>query len=90
MNKEQSMYAIKVSSILFKNNVPVDEAKIVGSFIEKLCKENTNLKQALNEIREYSLNQIECSKKDCVPARKIACEHILQIINKVGGNDEKN
>ena len=30
---------LKVSAVLFKNNVPVEEAKLIGSYIERLIKD---------------------------------------------------
>lgn len=40
MNEEIKRNMLMVSAILFKNNVPVEEAKPIGVFIEKLIKKN--------------------------------------------------
>ncbi len=81
MNKKEILgRKLKVSSILFTNNVPVNEAKIIGTFIEDFEKENTNFKQALNEIKEV----IKHSKG--IDFQKLKA--ITEIIDKVGGKDE--
>lgn len=45
---------LKVSAILFKNNVPIDEAKFIGAFIE-------NLEQEINGLKD----EIEFYKQQC-------------------------
>ena len=45
MNKEQSIKVLQISAILFKYNVPIAEAKFIGSFIEELIQENQKLKE---------------------------------------------
>lgn len=50
MNTEQSIKALQVSAILFKYNVPVAEAKVIGTFIEELIQENQELKKQLEKI----------------------------------------
>lgn len=47
MKKEKLM----ISSILFKNNVPVEEAKIIGSYIEKLENNWNELKEQIQELK---------------------------------------
>lgn len=58
MNTEQSIKALQVSAILFKYNVPVAEAKVIGTFIEELIQENQELKKQLKELEEQSSNAI--------------------------------
>ena len=48
MNTEQSIKALQVSAILFKYNVPIAEAKVIGTFIEELIQENQELKRNCN------------------------------------------
>ncbi len=50
MNKEEILKKkLEVSRILFTSDVPINKAKIIGAFIEDLEKENTNLKQKLQQ-----------------------------------------
>ena len=58
MNTEQSIKALQVSAILFKYNVSVAEAKVIGTFIEELIQENQELKKQLKELEEQSSNAI--------------------------------
>lgn len=57
MNKEQSIKALQISAILFKYNIPIAEAKFIGSFIEELIQENKKQKEvidkAINWTKEY-------------------------------------
>lgn len=50
MNKEQSIKSLQVSAILFKYNVPVNEARIIGSFIEELIQENQKQKEVIDRL----------------------------------------
>ena len=52
MNTEQSIKALQVSAILFKYNVPVAEAKVIGTFIEELIQENQEKKKQLEENKD--------------------------------------
>ena len=47
--EEYKKEMLMVSAILFKNNVPVEEAKLIGTFIEKLIEENQQLKDLIVE-----------------------------------------
>ncbi len=47
--EEYKKEMLMVSAILFKNNVPVEEAKLIGAFIEKLIEENQQLKDLIVE-----------------------------------------
>ena len=53
---------LKVSRILFKYNVPVKEAKQIGSYIEKLVYENKQLKERKRLILKNVKEWIKCSK----------------------------
>ena len=44
MSEETKKKMLLVSAILFKHNVPIEEAKMIGSFIEELQQENKQLK----------------------------------------------
>lgn len=80
MNKEKLL----ISAILFKYNVPVEEAKIVGTYIEQLENQNVaykNMRKDLLDLILYqypALSQSESDFKD----------DLLNILNKVGGSDE--
>ena len=50
--EEYKKEMLMVSAILFKNNVPVEEAKPIGAFIEKLIKENQQLKEQLERCEK--------------------------------------
>ena len=56
MNTEQSIKALQVSAILFKYNVPVAEAKVIGTFIEELIQENQELKR--NNLKKIKIKLI--------------------------------
>lgn len=59
MNKENSLQALNVAAILFKHNVPINEAKEIASFIEELITENERLKKLLQdyELKEESKDE---------------------------------
>ena len=60
-------------------------SKKIASCIDVILKENTNLKQALNEIREYIAKDIQ----ECTYRQVSKYQEILQIIDKaLGGSDE--
>lgn len=50
--KEEIKDMLKVSRILFKYNVPVEEAKQIGSYIEKLVYEKQKLKENNQAMQE--------------------------------------
>lgn len=52
MSEEIKKKMLLVSAILFKNNVPVNEAKEIGSFIEELQQENQRLKDELEWYKQ--------------------------------------
>lgn len=98
MNKEESEGYVKTSI----NNCLKKMAEQPEEFFDnyklqekynKVIKENNNLKQALNQIREFIYRNREeyshyvGSEKDWL---YIKDKDILQIIDKVGGNDENN
>ena len=52
MNKEEITYKkLKVSAILFKNNVPIEDAKYIGVFIEELEQENKRLEEENERLK---------------------------------------
>lgn len=63
MNEEIKKKMLLISAILFKNNVPVNEAKEIGSFIEQLQQENINLKQKIDKAIEIFENEIKSLKE---------------------------
>ena len=64
MNKEQSIKALQVSAILFKYNVPIAEAKFIGSFIEELIQESQKQKEVIDKLNKYFHNNYLISTKD--------------------------
>ena len=104
MNKEEFLKAISEipksetkSCISAYNSINVedlanaiDRFKIVPSYND-LLKENTNLKQALSEIREYVKGSYEMATyTKSVSLDKENIEDILQIIDKYMKEDDKN
>jgi len=51
-NKQDAIDKVMVSAILFKYHVPVDEAKLIGAFIERLEKERDEYKDEAWRYRE--------------------------------------
>lgn len=49
-NKQDAIDKVMVSAILFKYKVPVDEAKLIGAFIERLEKERDEYMMRLGDI----------------------------------------
>ena len=52
MSEEIKKKMLMVSAILYKSNVPIEEAKIIGHFIEQLQQENQQLKEQLEKKYE--------------------------------------
>ena len=77
MDNKYQLKMLEISKILFLNNVPVDSAKIVGSFIEELIQENQSLKKQLKEkdvIIDFSKsnsNEIDCQIRAILPFSKV-------------------
>lgn len=67
MSEEEILKSkLKVSAILFSYNVPVEEAKIIGTFIEELQQENSQLKEDIKGLqceRQTLYNTIHDLKK---------------------------
>lgn len=93
---------IEQYSFIDNNKIYTNGSELIQTFRVKQWeehkeKENINLKQALNEIREYA-NSDKLLKRFSEPRINAKGEthfdlirnDILQIIDKVGGNDEKN
>lgn len=62
---EEKKNMLMVSSILFKNNVPIEEAKPIGAYIEKLIKEKQELKEQL-EVSERARKEAIKILKECL------------------------
>ncbi len=60
MNKKQVKKMLEVSRILFNNSVPVEEAKIIGGFIEQLQQENQQLNEVIDEILNNAYFNNDC------------------------------
>lgn len=50
MNEDVKKKMLTVSAILFKHNVPIDEAKRIGGFIEELIQENQMLRLTVEKL----------------------------------------
>ena len=70
MNEEIKDMLI-VSAILFKHNVPVEEAKQIGSYIEKLVYEKQKLKEQLQQKEDIIKKAKEFIKKHNEKAGKL-------------------
>ncbi len=54
MNRKEILKnKLNISAILFNNNVPVDEAKIIGTFIEDLEQQVKKQKEAIDKAIEW-------------------------------------
>ena len=73
MSEEIKKKMLLVSAILFKHNVPVDEAKLIGSFIEELQAKNQQLNEAIDEVRKYIKSES--------PDAGVSGKAILNILN---------
>lgn len=49
MDKEIFVKKMQVSGILFKYNIPINEAKIIGTFIEELEQQCKKQKEVINK-----------------------------------------
>lgn len=61
MNRKEILKnKLNISAILFNNNVPVDEAKIIGTFIEDLEQQAQEKREnCFNDRLEYAKKQFE-------------------------------
>lgn len=66
MNRKEILKSkLNISAILFKNNVPVDEAKIIGTFIEDLEQQVQKQKEAINKATNWIIKyQTEWCQED--------------------------
>lgn len=53
MDKEILEKKLQVSRILFKYNVPINDAKIIGTFIEELEQQVKKQKEVIDKAIEY-------------------------------------
>ena len=63
MDKEIFVKKMQVSGILFKYNVPINEAKIIGTFIEELEQQCKKQKEVIDELKRYLKLNIELIKE---------------------------
>lgn len=70
--EENEQLKLKVDNLAEKN-IP---------FVKELKEKEQQLKEVIKEAREQLEKELEYSKTDCVPARKITCEKILEILSK--------
>lgn len=85
MDKEIFVKKIQVSGVLFKYNVPINEAKIIGTFIEELEQRCNKQKEAINKVRQR-IEDFLCSEEYInVDGYAIAnnYENILDILKEV-------
>lgn len=82
MNKEKLL----ISAILFKYNVPVEEAKIVGTYIEQLENQNVAYKNMRKELIEFVKKYQR--KDDFLNLNEWQTRDLLNILNKVGEDNE--
>lgn len=85
MNKEIFVKKMQVSGILFKYNVPINEAKIIGTFIEELEQQVKKQQEVIDEARQC-IKDFLCSEEYInIDGDAIAnnYENILGILNEV-------
>lgn len=101
MSEETKKKMLLVSAILFKHNVPIEEAKMIGSFIEELQQENQQLKEnnmSMQEEMVRTWEKADLYKEVIEEVREyvdniVPCIHdeelldeVLQILDKVKEN----
>ena len=65
MDKEILEKKMQVSRILFKYNVPINEAKIIGTFIEELEQQRKKQKEVINKAINWTIKyQTEWCQED--------------------------
>lgn len=65
MDKEIFVKKIQVSGILFKYNVPINEAKIIGTFIEELEQQCKKQKEVIDKAINWTIKyQTEWCQED--------------------------
>lgn len=64
MDKEILEKKMQVSRILFKYNVPINEAKIIGTFIEELEQQCKKQQEVIDKANEKLNNFIDCCKAE--------------------------
>lgn len=57
--------------------------KVVDKSYEELQKENQKYKEVIDKIKKRCEKELEHSKSDCVPARMLVCEKILDTLKEV-------
>lgn len=85
-----------VEPLYYNGYISLDERSMLRDYIKEIQQENTNLKQALNEIREYINKNTDCNPIDNVIYKPFIykkeeyefIEDILQIIDKYKGSDK--
>lgn len=83
MNKEQSIKALQVSAILFKYNVPIAEAKFIGSFIEELIQESQKQKEVIDKLNKLIAENSEKYWIDDEGEPKYLFNEIRDILSEV-------
>lgn len=76
MNEEIKIKLI-ISAILFKNNVPIEEAKQIGSYIEKLEQENKQLQEDISFCLKSIKQEMEISTDSRTRQEMLSCYQIL-------------
>ena len=80
MNEEIKKKMLLVSAILFKNNVPINEAKEIGSFIENLQQENQRLKDTVAKNNKIYLNTRKYTSE--IEGKYVVAQYILDELEK--------
>ena len=82
MSEEVKDKMLEVAKILFKNNVPIEQAKFIGDFIET---QNNKLQQKENiikEVREYIEKYSIMYEHEVEPYKVVESEELLKILDK--------
>ena len=85
MNKEIFVKKMQVSGILFKYNVPITEAKIIGTFIEELEQQCKKQKEIINKTILELANIDGCLSNGQLSDR--IC-NLIEILEEVNWNEE--
>ena len=78
MDKEIFVKKMQVSGILFKYDVPINEGKIIGTFIEELEQQCKKQKEVINKLNDLLSDEfLEVIDRDT----------LLDILNEVTNNE---
>lgn len=82
MDKEIFAKKMQVSRILFKNNVPINEAKIIGTFIEELEQQCKKQKEVIDKAKSLNHEISHTIYEDFLEENIIGSKFLYERIKK--------